>query len=102
TLSVWFSVFFFFERRSGQTILASDWSSAVCSPDLATFTRRERPAGRTGRVNVALRLESRRRVDGTRTELGRDLGGAGGVHIGHRSEERRVGKEGRSRGARGS
>src|SRR5437016_13375724 len=63
-------IFFFFSSRRRHTRLVSDWSSDVCSSDLAA----DRHAGRS--------VDLRRRP-------------AGGPR--DRSEERRVGKECRSR-----
>src|SRR3954462_16039920 len=69
-----FCLLFFFSSRRRHTRLSCDWSSDVCSSDLDP-----------GHDPAA--------------EQARDLGLHGGVHLGARSEERRGGKEGRSRGA---
>src|SRR5262249_59267786 len=82
-----FFFFFFFSSRRRHTRLVSDWSSDVCSSDLASVTI---PAGQpqvSFNVN-GLKLGSAS-VTGT---LPASLGSG-------RSEERRVGKEGRCRGA---
>src|SRR5438093_9522510 len=71
---------FFFSSRRRHTRLVSDWSSDVCSSDLPKL--------------------SRARAAGAPVHLGRTSGMADGllaVQIGTRSEERRVGKECRSR-----
>src|SRR5262249_57931245 len=84
-------VFFFFSSRRRHTRLVSDWSSDVCSSDLST------------------------ECSSLTREVGRDAGAAAGVKDEHsvdvaiaavddvegveRSEERRVGKECRSRWA---
>src|SRR5256885_11820107 len=94
--SVWF---FFFSSRRRHTRLQGDWSSDVCSSDLVT----DGPGGCAGRLDVRQgRLEqpggraevvavNPRHVLGRRgTELGDEL-------LDPRSEERRVGKECRSR-----
>src|SRR5262249_58475820 len=80
---VWSS--FFFSSRRRHTRLVSDWSSDVCSSDL-----RLAPA-RHGAIFSKLVHASPARVDV-----------AAYHHLGveFRSEERRVGKEGRCRGAR--
>src|SRR6056297_3933586 len=59
---------FFFKPKTAYEILRSDWSSDVCSSDLATATRSEARAGSSRRSSVI--------VPGVT-----------------RSEERRVGKE---------
>src|SRR5256885_11565809 len=95
----WISCFFFFSSRRRHTRLQGDWSSDVCSSDLRPFIDlgfKER-AQRLGR-----RLRERHR-------LGAELGEAAPerriLHcaLQHRaeprSEERRVGEEGRSRWA---
>src|SRR5262249_59453644 len=89
-------LYFFFSSRRRHTRLVSDWSSDVCSSDLLA------PGG--GRLLQPQLL---------RFELGGDLGEHPAVHEGEefglvlsgrvecavgRSEERRVGKEGRGGG----
>src|SRR5262249_59949458 len=93
---------FFFSSRRRHTILVSDWSSDVCSSDLALglqlaermpplhaymlamHSRALAASGETARA-----IESGKRA-------GELLAALGGVDA--RSEERRVGKEGRCRG----
>src|SRR3712207_9421902 len=74
----------FFSSRRRHTRYWRDWSSDVCSSDLT--------AGHGARAGGAAGVRGRR---------GRGAGGArgGGLHrgVGGRSEERRVGKECRSR-----
>src|SRR5256885_10418157 len=89
---------FFFSSRRRHTRLQGDWSSDVCSSDLF---QRAVPAYRFAPFE--------RNHDQTRTmaALGNDTAGARiaatilltlpGVPFIYRSEERRVGKEGRSR-----
>src|SRR4051812_50109910 len=77
------SFFFFFSSRRRHTRLTCDWSSDVCSSDLTT--------GPSGDIAVFP------------TKVARGAGSGGSVpveccQICGRSEERRVGKEGRSRG----
>src|SRR5205807_7614469 len=70
-------VFFFFSSRRRHTRLQGDWSSDVCSSDLPPIA-----LGATSRARSAV------------------VGGAGASAAAarlHRSEERRVGKECRSR-----
>src|SRR5438045_9420491 len=76
--------FFFFSSRRRHTRCLSDWSSDVCSSDLAVL-----PVGpRRGGATAALAVGEQRR-----SEL------ADARHVQARSEERRVGKECRSRWA---
>src|SRR5262249_60001773 len=78
--------FFFFSSRRRHTRLVSDWSSDVCSSDLVTFPLGERCfMGVIGPSGA-----------GKSTLLGALTGTAPANH-GSRSEERRVGKEGRTR-----
>src|SRR5262245_63435223 len=99
-----FVFFFFFSSRRRHTRCLSDWSSDVCSSDLARRPRRGRERGPAfealDRVH-ARRLGSRARVPLVAASLhprARPLRRRDRV----RSEERRVGKECRSRGARES
>src|SRR5687768_18587938 len=93
---------FFFSSRRRHTRCSRDWSSDVCSSDLAfyayahvpwikpsqrRFTEADLPAGDAKRALYERGREILERA-GYR-EIGMD----------HRSEERRVGKEGRSGGA---
>src|SRR5262249_60062831 len=75
-----FLFFFFFSSRRRHTRLVSDWSSDVCSSDLSRISVDVRP--RRAQATDSIDRASERR-DG----------------VLRRSEERRVGKEGRSRGA---
>src|SRR5438477_12661888 len=76
---------FFFSSRRRHTRLTCDWSSDVCSSDLGTL-------GLAVTVPVT--------IDGTDPVTGKpgvELTGAPGAGFGLRSEERRVGKECRTR-----
>src|SRR5690606_39737115 len=91
--------FFFFSSRRRHTRFSRDWSSDVCSSDL--------PALRGGRVAVECKdyggkLQAAQWLREAETERGNDDAVAGLVvaSVG-RSEERRVGKECRSRGSPG-
>src|SRR2546421_1101769 len=92
-----FCSFFFFSSRRRHTRSDRDWSSDVCSSDLlcAVFP------GAHLSVPVLPRRLPPGRMDGTPQPL-LDLRQQGGRrtlpgHVAHRSEERRVGKECRSR-----
>src|SRR3989454_8866648 len=75
--------FFFFSSRRRHTRLQGDWSSDVCSSDLMSF----------GLVGAHIAYDNERKDGGG----SRGVFGVG-LHLGiHRSEERRVGKECRSR-----
>src|SRR5438093_9799005 len=94
---VFFFVFFFFSSRRRHTRLVSDWSSDVCSSDLGKFVH-------LGFVNLASGAVSGQ-INETKVHelplVGRNMfslvvltPGVTGLPSG-RSEERRVGKEGR-------
>src|SRR5690606_40308766 len=99
---------FFFSSRRRHTRFSRDWSSDVCSSDLARGQRRavvvvEALAGGGEDLDAGER-RLRERLGARGGELGG--GGAATVVAGHgalergaRSEERRVGKESRCRGA---
>src|SRR5438477_8015712 len=87
---------FFFSSRRRHTRLTCDWSSDVCSSDLATRGRRAAadrahvPIGLSGAVvNDSLRID--KKPGSVEEELAMDAAVAQ-----ERSEERRVGKECRS------
>src|SRR5207247_8064533 len=83
-----FMLFFFFSSRRRHTRSTRDWSSDVCSSDLY-------------RAGVGVRSENHSSRP-PRSGGGRGYGGwAHPKKRGGRSEERRVGKEGRGRGGRG-
>src|SRR5437016_13563812 len=86
--------FFFFSSRRRHTRLVSDWSSDVCSSDLQKQPPAKiavaRSAGRASAMSEAPSQTAR--LKKTR-DLKNDLLG----RLGERSEERRVGKECRSR-----
>src|SRR5690348_17721041 len=103
-ISLWvhlfFVVFFFFSSRRRHTRWTGDWSSDVCSSDLDTGIREaRRREGGGDRLQRAAPLA--RRPDGPELRERREVLGhahALGPHGAPRSEERRVGKEGRARG----
>src|SRR3546814_7325264 len=71
-ISFLFIIFFFFKQKTAYEMRISDWSSDVCSSDLAArLARRAGPS------------EAERHQSGVRAQC----------HQRHRSEERRVGKE---------
>src|SRR5439155_8656335 len=88
---VTYLAFFFFSSRRRHTRWPRDWSSDVCSSDLGGAGRR-RPPDRTDAVAGVENDECQRQMWAYRqaTTAGRSTG---------RSEERRVGKECRSRWA---
>src|SRR5437762_3667914 len=103
-------MFFFFSSRRRHTRYIGDWSSDVCSSDL--FARgacrfRSRRHWRMMRRVVGARTEERHMANGESRSVPIlmvavvvvGLMAAGG--LGFRSEERRVGKEGRGGGGRG-
>src|SRR5437016_14359683 len=84
-------MFFFFSSRRRHTRLVSDWSSDVCSSDLGiggAFGAREDLSMQAHACLLALKTGRPVKISYSRTES----------FVGHvRSEERRVGKECRSR-----
>src|SRR3712207_7441993 len=77
--------FFFFSSRRRHTRYWRDWSSDVCSSDLPGAATATTASPERGSGNAAMRTStSRRQREASRAVL-------------HRSEERRVGKECRSR-----
>src|SRR5690606_40806247 len=91
--------FFFFSSRRRHTRFSRDWSSDVCSSDLSR-SRGAQPSDLEGFVPGTLSLESVHHhharaadilVDPAWSDAVNEYGYAG------RSEERRVGKEGRAR-----
>src|SRR3546814_10076825 len=84
-----FFFFFFFKQKTAYEMRISDWSSDVCSSDLAEMTsdrlkmRQEKP--RSASVRGAVGSTTSIRVGGSR--------GEGPITRMKRSEERRVGKE---------
>src|SRR5204862_3607156 len=89
-LVIYVLTFFFFSSRRRHTRSLRDWSSDVCSSDL--------DAGNSLMV-IEHHLEVIRTADWI-LDLGPEAGDRGGkvVGAGSRSEERRVGKECRTRG----
>src|SRR2546426_5301801 len=92
-------VFFFFSSRRRHTRLQGDWSSDVCSSDLPRRRESRRSPPPSCRRRRAGAAGSRRSSPGT-YPIGRQSSGPG-CHASRaplsRSEERRVGKECRSR-----
>src|SRR3546814_3656008 len=86
-MALWIVDVYFFKQKTAYEVRISDWSSDVCSSDLAAA------AGAAGREErLALLEQDRRRHRADRPLAGRDrIGGAADQPI--RSVERRVGKE---------
>src|SRR5690242_20754124 len=89
-----FFFFFFFSSRRRHTRLTCDWSSDVCSSDLI-FTRRQCLTDR----NVGPRFELHQLSARAVRQALRQFALSGAADRFARSEERRVGKECRSRWA---
>ena len=111
-LVVYFFFFFFFKQKTAYEIYQCDWSSDVCSSDLErriparrAGVHEEGPVAALGQHELAGALVQRpaHQALGVRMARGRPLHGQlGGVQrrvypVVGRSEERRVGKECRSR-----
>src|SRR5438046_10679538 len=93
-------MFFFFSSRRRHTRLVSDWSSDVCSSDLDLGEARK-PRPHDEPLPVAGKL-TRELLEEPRPDRARaDERHVAPEHVPElrRSEERRVGKEGRARGA---
>src|SRR5207253_3624900 len=86
--------FFFFSSRRRHTRWPRDWSSDVCSSDLGTW-RAMSPAAEVAQLAKDLTSELAQAAEANK-QLRADLDAA--VTALRRSEERRVGKECRSRG----
>src|SRR5262249_60134059 len=84
-------IFFFFSSRRRHTRLVSDWSSDVCSSDLNTVPRGSSKYPERSTVRI-LRPSGHCVGIGNKPPQPAQLLG-----VPHRSEERRVGKECRSR-----
>src|SRR5256885_8874484 len=92
------SIFFFFSSRRRHTRLQGDWSSDVCSSDLAKVTdvSRSSPRDNSANATVGLAWLAKDKSTPIRTMSG----GPNSQRFratSDRSEERRVGKECRSR-----
>src|SRR5262249_59655194 len=96
------TVFFFFSSRRRHTRLVSDWSSDVCSSDLTpSYALNFRDVERIGwrrAQNVGTEILQQRDLT-FRASAGDRHHGAAEPFRAIRSEERRVGKEGRCRWA---
>src|SRR3546814_2784205 len=84
-------VFFFFKQKTAYEMRISDWSSDVCSSDLAHEARRAEMAERSEQMHDAMfaRLDTDKSGGVSESEFA----AMQGMREGHRSEERRVGKE---------
>src|SRR3546814_13493524 len=93
-------LFFFFKQKTAYEMRISDWSSDVCSSDLAARRKRRFRAPADQRRPPAIDAEARRDAASRRTPrdqaVGRRLEFFEGVRhaqrLSRRSEERRVGK----------
>src|SRR5256885_11822531 len=87
--------YFFFSSRRRHTRLQGDWSSDVCSSDLPSTSNKTTAVRR--RSDNAPRAERRRSLSSLRTAAASGRGPPPTNEASRRSEERRVGKECRSR-----
>src|SRR5690606_40927471 len=98
-----FSTCFFFSSRRRHTRFSRDWSSDVCSSDLATTPPGScERQGQTVIPGLATSTPNHRSYEeGNGWSARHDRLVHRGTHpeLGERSEERRVGKEGGSRGS---
>src|SRR5262249_58284501 len=94
-------VFFFFSSRRRHTRLVSDWSSDVCSSDLERLQRVDADLAEFAIGDELWLLDPANECRAALKGIEGIAGPRRAVRAHHaRSEERRVGKEGRSRGAR--
>src|SRR5205814_3139178 len=91
-----YSFYFFFSSRRRHTRCLSDWSSDVCSSDLRHWQGRT-PSERAEFVALFADLLERTYISKIESYSGERVVYAGETPDGDRSEERRVGKECRSR-----
>src|SRR5256885_12390227 len=94
------AVCFFFSSRRRHTRLQGDWSSDVCSSDLqkGQLTHRYSFSGQPGTTVVTDSVGTAHgALIGLDSATTNDFNGLGQVSMSGRSEERRVGKECRSR-----
>src|SRR5262249_58606567 len=90
-------VVFFFSSRRRHTRLVSDWSSDVCSSDLAALRSGNAAVARTAYINgISAHIDF---VNARNLDAGQTPTQITAAEKAARSEERRVGKEGRSRRA---
>src|SRR5262245_64502787 len=97
----WVLCFFFFSSRRRHTRCLSDWSSDVCSSDLNWLMRLTNGKAIAGLLVILLLdlwLRGHTFAPTIRARWGVSLWPVIGAET-ERSEERRVGKEGRSRGS---
>src|SRR5258706_7604685 len=92
-----FFLFFFFSSRRRHTRLVSDWSSDVCSSDLAERSARKPRAAVERSVPETLPVEVEAHGQAFGAACKPDEAFARIAREKYRSEERRVGKECRSR-----
>src|SRR5262249_58210196 len=85
---------FFFSSRRRHTRLVSDWSSDVCSSDLQVALADARDPVTAKARTLGIAAIGQRHLGKPVVGIDRNEAGAG---VAHRSEERRVGKEGRTR-----
>src|SRR5262249_60035593 len=91
-------VLFFFSSRRRHTRLVSDWSSDVCSSDLPLRAAAPHPGGGDGATGDGQKVSAT--ASDSVLAWARRMRRAQTIDHG-RSEERRVGEEGRARWARG-
>src|SRR3546814_4743645 len=87
-----FVCFFFFKQKTAYEMRISDWSSDVCSSDLATSSDMTLPEEVAQSVDRTVSLWGRLDILVNNASNVAKLGGADGDVV-TRSEERRVGKE---------
>src|SRR5205814_3720230 len=95
-------VFFFFSSRRRHTRCLSDWSSDVCSSDLGLLPDRDAASncieGNATNFGFYARPEFKRESPDAASQYRLGISELGERYLDRRSEERRVGKECRSRG----
>src|SRR3546814_7589448 len=88
-----FCLFFFFKQKTAYEMRISDWSSDVCSSDLAAFAVAVVQAQGVQAFAQSLQGQRRDHVEAAATPFVRPPQGCQCVVHARRSEERRVGKE---------
>src|SRR3546814_14631809 len=87
-----FVLFFFFQQKTAYELRISDWSSDVCSSDLAGGERERSTSGRCPRPPRRLRARPRRQFPGRVGEIGGHRRRARSGPVDRRTTRREIGR----------